>query len=84
MSAIKGDPKRFMPVENLSLHFPNLSELSDVIQAGLKENFKEAFCSVTNCPNLTEKPFCLAAPGKFCYWSTSTCGMVCGLKLSSW
>ena len=34
-----------------------------VIQHGLKKNFKEVDVSVVECPDLSEKPFMLAATG---------------------
>ena len=64
MTNSKGDPKRSMPLENLQLHKPSLEELCDVMCGGLQSNYKEFSCRVTECPNLADAPFHLAASGE--------------------
>lgn len=59
----KGDIKRCYAVENKKLHKPPLHELANVINAGLQTNFKESSCEVVKCPDLSQAPFGLAAPG---------------------
>ncbi|XP_003385232.1 PREDICTED: ester hydrolase C11orf54 homolog [Amphimedon queenslandica] len=51
------------PVEKRQLHTPDLSHVAQVIESGLKENFKEASVNVVDCPDLTSSPWQLAAPG---------------------
>jgi len=63
MANCKGDTKRPMPIENLQLHIPELEELCDIILGGLKSNYKNASCAVTECPNLADAPYYLAASG---------------------
>ncbi|KAJ8679874.1 hypothetical protein QAD02_015661 [Eretmocerus hayati] len=45
------------------LHVPTLEEVKNVFIGALKQNFEEAEVEVVDCPNLTEEPFTLAAPG---------------------
>lgn len=52
-----------IPVEKRALHVPALDELCTVLQKGLLTNFEDVSVKVVPCPNLTEKPFTLAAPG---------------------
>ncbi|OOF90383.1 hypothetical protein ASPCADRAFT_179141 [Aspergillus carbonarius ITEM 5010] len=42
---------------------PPLEELRDVIQNGLRNAFETAFVEVTTCPDLSQSPFHLSAPG---------------------
>lgn len=51
------------PVIKLALHTPALTELQSVLTDGLQKSFKSASVNVVDCPNLTEKPFMLAAAG---------------------
>ncbi|XP_039262808.2 ester hydrolase C11orf54 homolog [Styela clava] len=59
----KGDVNRDVSVEKADLHVPPLPELADVIEKSLSENYKEYSCEVVDCPDLSEEPFRLAAPG---------------------
>uniref|UniRef100_A0ABD2WP08 DUF1907 domain-containing protein n=1 Tax=Trichogramma kaykai TaxID=54128 RepID=A0ABD2WP08_9HYME len=45
------------------LHVPTLEEVKNVFLKALKENFKDVEISVVDCPDLTEEPFTLSAPG---------------------
>nr|XP_031833404.1 ester hydrolase C11orf54 homolog [Nomia melanderi]XP_031833405.1 ester hydrolase C11orf54 homolog [Nomia melanderi] len=45
------------------LHVPSLNEVKDVLKEGLAKNFSEFCVEVVDCPDLTQKPFTLAAPG---------------------
>jgi len=44
-------------------HNPSLEELANVIQGSLESNFAHATASVVQCPDLSQPPFNLAAPG---------------------
>jgi hypothetical protein len=51
---------------NITKHIrnnPPLEELADVIQRSLGANFADATVSVVQCPDLSQPPFSLAAPG---------------------
>ncbi|XP_071848600.1 ester hydrolase C11orf54 homolog [Apostichopus japonicus] len=52
-----------IPVEKCSLHVPDLDELCRVLQKGLSNNFKNVSVKTVECPDLTQKPFTLAAKG---------------------
>ncbi|XP_076165041.1 ester hydrolase C11orf54 homolog [Ptiloglossa arizonensis] len=45
------------------LHVPSLDEIKDVLKEGLVQNFSEVQVEVVDCPDLTQEPFTLAAPG---------------------
>ncbi|CAK9813232.1 Ester hydrolase C11orf54 homolog [Anthophora quadrimaculata] len=45
------------------LHTPSLDEIKDVLREGLAKNFVEVQVEVVDCPDLTQQPFTLAAPG---------------------
>lgn len=47
----------------LELHCPAFDEVRQVLQDGLAQNFSHVEVRVTECPNLTEAPFLLTAPG---------------------
>ncbi|CAN9501632.1 unnamed protein product [Ophioblennius macclurei] len=49
--------------EKVQLHFPELEELREVLQAGLESNFAEVQVSVVDCPDLTQDPFQFPAKG---------------------
>ncbi|PYH78978.1 DUF1907-domain-containing protein [Aspergillus uvarum CBS 121591] len=51
------------PVKSFVLQPPPLEELRDVIQNGLMNAFETAFVEVTKCPDLSQSPFHLSAPG---------------------
>ena len=51
------------PVETCKLHVPPLNELADVIRHGLRSEFIDVEVDVVDCPDLTQPPFHLAAPG---------------------
>jgi len=51
----------FRPISPTTSFPPHLLS---VLEAGLKENFEFANVSVVDCPDLTEAPWSLAAPGK--------------------
>lgn len=42
---------------------PSLDEIKDVITKGLTKNFSEVHVEVVDCPDLTQEPFTMAAPG---------------------
>ncbi|CAG0918281.1 unnamed protein product [Notodromas monacha] len=52
-----------MEVESLVLDVPDLQHVATVLDAGLKQHFKNSSVRVVDCPDLTAEPFCLAAPG---------------------
>ncbi|XP_076867291.1 ester hydrolase C11orf54 homolog [Brachyhypopomus gauderio] len=43
--------------EKVQLHVPNLEELCQVLEKGLKNNFEVAKVCVADCPDLTQEPF---------------------------
>ncbi|KZC06360.1 PREDICTED: ester hydrolase C11orf54 homolog [Dufourea novaeangliae] len=45
------------------LHVPPLDEIKDVLKEGLARNFFDVQVEVVDCPDLTQEPFTLAAPG---------------------
>lgn len=49
--------------EEKLLHVPALSEIGEVLSAGLKENFAKVSVSEVECPDLTAAPFHLAGRG---------------------
>ncbi|KAK7506077.1 hypothetical protein BaRGS_00002799 [Batillaria attramentaria] len=51
------------PVAKAPMHVPSLGEVAEVLQAGLEKNFSTVQVSVVDCPDLTQKPFCLSAKG---------------------
>ena len=59
----KGDPGREMALEKQVLYVPKLDEMADVLDFGLKQNYKDVSCSVVDCPDLSKEPFGLAAAG---------------------
>lgn len=61
--SVKEIAKRTVPIENKDLYVPDLDELASVIQSGLQLNYKEAECTVVDCPDLTKAPYRLAAKG---------------------
>eukprot|EP00094_Tigriopus_californicus_P001237 TCALIF_01198-PA protein Name:"Similar to Ester hydrolase C11orf54 homolog (Mus musculus)" AED:0.32 eAED:0.36 QI:0/0/0/0.37/1/1/8/0/572 len=56
-------PAESLSVEIQPLHQPDLKKLASVLENGLKQTFEEASVSVQTCPDLTQAPFNLAAPG---------------------
>lgn len=52
-----------LPVEKRSLHVPDLEELCRVLQEGLSTNFENVAVQTVECPDLTQRPFTLAAQG---------------------
>lgn len=52
-----------IPVKKATLHVPDIQEVATVLQDGLEKNFESVEVSVVNCPDLTKKPFHLAAKG---------------------
>ena len=53
-----------LAVESKPLNTPPLPEVVKVLQDGLKQNFSEVSVKVVECPDLTQKPWGLAAKGK--------------------
>ncbi|KAM4700722.1 ester hydrolase C11orf54 homolog isoform 1-T2 [Discoglossus pictus] len=49
--------------ESCSLHVPALEEICRVLQDGLQKNFAEVHCTVVECPDLTQEPFCFPVKG---------------------
>lgn len=52
-----------LAVESRQLHVPPLQDVRDALLAALKQNFAEAEVEVVDCPDLSQEPFHLAAPG---------------------
>ncbi|XP_053985125.1 ester hydrolase C11orf54 homolog [Hylaeus anthracinus] len=50
-------------IEKRELHVPSLHEVKNVLKEGLVKNFSEVQIEVVDCPDLTQEPFNLAAPG---------------------
>jgi hypothetical protein len=50
-------------IERIPLDPPPLEDLTDCIRTGLLQNFENVEVSVTQCPDLREKPFNLAGAG---------------------
>lgn len=50
-------------VEHKALDILPLEQIAEVLQTGLRENYKEAEVSVVPCPDLTTEPWGLAAKG---------------------
>ncbi|XP_062503998.1 ester hydrolase C11orf54 homolog [Corticium candelabrum] len=55
--------KQTVPVQKALLHVPPLEELKDVLQKTLSVNFSSVDVSLVDCPDLTAKPWSLAASG---------------------
>ncbi|XP_029468542.1 ester hydrolase C11orf54 homolog isoform X2 [Rhinatrema bivittatum] len=43
--------------ESFACHVPDLPELAEVLQIGLKKNYADVQVSVVECPDLTQEPF---------------------------
>ncbi|XP_059481340.1 ester hydrolase C11orf54-like [Neocloeon triangulifer] len=56
-------PESEVPVQKKSLHVPQLSEITDVLQSGLPSYFSEVQVRTVDCPDLTQEPFTLACEG---------------------
>jgi len=56
------DPNTY-PVEKKTLHVPELEEVAEVFRSYLPTNFAEVQVEVVDAPDLTAKPFQLAAKG---------------------
>ncbi|XP_012251405.2 ester hydrolase C11orf54 homolog [Athalia rosae] len=52
-----------LPIVRRALHVPSLEEIKDVLARALPGNFAESTVEVVDCPDLTQQPFTLAAPG---------------------
>jgi len=52
-----------LKVEHKPLDIVPLQQIAEVLQTALRQNFKEAQVNVVDCPDLTAKPWGLAAPG---------------------
>jgi hypothetical protein len=52
-----------LAVQKTALHVPPLEEISGVLEKALNANFSSVSVSVVECPDLSEKPWSLAAPG---------------------
>jgi len=52
-----------LSVESKPLDQVPLKDIAKVLKAGLSENYKEAEVEVVECPDLTQEPWGLAAPG---------------------
>lgn len=50
-------------MESQELHVPPLNEVADVLRRGLVLNFADVQVEVVDCPDLSQPPFHLAAPG---------------------
>ncbi|KAL6267467.1 hypothetical protein P5V15_000543 [Pogonomyrmex californicus] len=49
--------------ETWNLDVPTLEEAVPVLNRGLRNQFEQVEVAITQCPNLTSYPFCLAASG---------------------
>lgn len=58
-----GDVVPQWPMKEVYLQKPELAELCSVLQAGLKSHFAEVDVKVVDCPDLTQSPYGLTAPG---------------------
>ena len=56
-------PREKLRVVKHELHRPALAELASLLEKGLKKNFAKVQVQVKKCPDLSEKPFGLAAAG---------------------
>ncbi|CAH1802358.1 unnamed protein product [Owenia fusiformis] len=54
---------RQMPVQRVSLHVPPLNEVATVLQNAYEKHYSSVSVNVVDCPDLTQSPFNLAAPG---------------------
>ncbi|KAI4461190.1 hypothetical protein MML48_5g00017235 [Holotrichia oblita] len=52
-----------LPIETKNLYIPNLTEVAEVLNGGLKKNFENITVAVVDCPDLTQEPFTLACRG---------------------
>ncbi|XP_072767311.1 ester hydrolase C11orf54 homolog isoform X2 [Anoplolepis gracilipes] len=52
-----------MTIRQMSLYNPEQDKLAQVLETGLKKHFLTAEVKWVECPDLTQKPFNLAAPG---------------------
>ncbi|XP_063974264.1 ester hydrolase C11orf54 homolog [Diachasmimorpha longicaudata] len=52
-----------LKISQRQLHIPSLQEIKNVVTPALAENFNEVIVEVVDCPDLTQQPFTLAAPG---------------------
>lgn len=50
-------------VQSFSAHTPELEELKDVLQEGLKAYFQEVNVQLVSCPDFTQKPYKIAVSG---------------------
>lgn len=50
-------------VQKAPMHVPAMEEVAKVLTDGLCKNFVTVSVNVVDCPDLTQKPFSLAAPG---------------------
>lgn len=50
-------------VKKVTLQKPSLEEVAKILNDGLGKHFEHASVSVVDCPDLTQSPFHLAAPG---------------------
>ncbi|XP_043792237.1 ester hydrolase C11orf54 homolog [Apis laboriosa] len=46
-----------------NLHVPSLDEIKDVLKEGLIKNYANVEVEIVDCPDLTQEPFALSAPG---------------------
>ncbi|KAK2153234.1 hypothetical protein NP493_2342g00003 [Ridgeia piscesae] len=52
-----------IPIQTAELYCPPLTEVAEVLQAGLRINFASATVTVVDCPDLKQEPFTLTASG---------------------
>ncbi|KPJ00218.1 Ester hydrolase C11orf54-like [Papilio xuthus] len=52
-----------VPIQTKALYVPPLEEIADVLSRELRSNFETVEVSVVDCPDLTQPPFDLQAPG---------------------
>lgn len=53
----------YTPTVKTALHTPALEEVAQVLQSALQANFATAHVAAVDCPDLSQAPFSLAAPG---------------------
>lgn len=52
-----------VPVKKADMHVPAMEEVAKVLNDGLEKNFSTVSVNVVECPDLTQKPYGLSAPG---------------------
>jgi len=59
----KADPRRQQEISSCQLNPPHLNDIRSVLEDGLKRNYEHVEVEIVDCPDLSQAPFHLAAPG---------------------